>query len=681
MDTREAITLLRKRIAEEIFRQDRKHVHENEIKQLIAAINDDLLNSYEKQREFISQILFVYEEYPDHFISNLFTLFLNGMNDIKSLRTEQLDLSFWEKDFDIDVVYKDFKVFLEQNMRDSQAVRLSHDLILIGDVSKSVRYLQLIHKLISHQSIRHTISADDVTGVMLQLWMARNIARAIDRKELFYFLTSIFLDGLHHTQNYQFARDIAEECLICAYKDGMPEYGYYLSFKVFAATSSSITALHYALVANTAFMRKGVLSDYVLKNYFWEAIKFARNIKLIPFAISLFENRPLNVSYSIYENNKLHHAYYSSLFYLKDKQLPGQIINYIDKTKEDIIETGEHEVLPWLSLLLTIKKNYSSNDYDAEHTERYIELFRRIVTPQNYDKIHTTLFGELNETSAALRKALLSLSFTRNPSDFITDNKLALQVSHRNILQSFHKEDVEAYLLSMILQSDFSIVFKDKETQLIMPIHESYKSKNFEEEYYTPAFLKSFIQAHIECDILWLGTDNHKILPLYYCNQQFSFLNDRVRNLIDAFTYARDNIKYLPLKTRTEKGAEKLFEDYAQEESFLKKDISFLSLPIQPEQPLLLIKDIESSAFPHNLITTQNDFVSNLVPVCNVMSLEWLIETTTVNLPSHPSTSIWIPIESGDCADCYDACKNGRGVFKIQYYGTSKDFTGSAFRI
>lgn len=205
----------------------------------------------------------------------------------------------------------------------------------------------------------------------------------------------------------------------------------------------------------------------------------------------------------------------------------------------------------------------------------------------------------------ALKKSLLSLTYTRNPSDFVTDNKAALQMSHRNILESFRQENVLGYLLSMILQSDLSIVFKDKETQLILPVHESIKLKDFEKEYYTSEFLKDFILKQKGFDILWLGTDNYKILPLYFSFENFAFLKDKERSLYEASVYTRDIIKKLPLQTRTERGDGKFFEDYAQEEDSIKKEINFFELPIKPTQTLLLIKDIELSSFPHNLITTQ----------------------------------------------------------------------------
>lgn len=641
---------LQKLINEEVHLHNRKHVHAAEIRQIILKIAEDMLTGYDSQRESVSRLLSVYEENTYHILGLLIPMFLGGLEELKKLQIEPLDLSFWDAPFDIDEVSKDFLSFYEGNLTRGKAIRLSEDVALSIDVATAGRFLRLIHKLITPVTIKQRLNADDASSIIMQLWIGRNIARAINRKEIFYFLTSIFLDSLHFNQNYQFARDVAEECLICFYKDEMPGFGYYFSFKVFASTASSVTALHYAIIANIALLKQNDITDYLLKNYYWEAIKFFRNLLLIPFAVSLFENRPRNVSYTSYESNKFFHAYYSTLFYTKDKKMPSEVLDYIDKNKEVIIATGEHEVLPWLAMLFNIKKNYTPAEYDEPHLNQFVELFRRVVSDENYNRFYKSLFGSLEDLSAELKECLLNLTFTRNPSDFVTDNKLALQVSHRNILESFKIENVEGYLLSMILQSDFSIVFKDKDTKLLLPIHESYASKDFEKEYYTPEYLKLFISRQRQMAILWLGTDNHVILPLYCANENYVFLKEKERSLHDAIVFARDIIKVLPLATRTKEKSsyEKVYEDYKLEEDNLKKELDFISMLFEPEGTLLLIKDIVLSSFPHNLITTPKDFISNLVPVANIMSLEWFLENQVDTPFKNPRKAIWIPVESGD---------------------------------
>lgn len=148
----------------------------------------------------------------------------------------------------------------------------------------------------------------------------------------------------------------------------------------------------------------------------------------MPYAISFFENRPRNVTCTTYDLNKFHNAYFSTLLWIKDERLPSLILDYIDKHKEEIIENDEHEVLPWLAMLFNVKKNYRENEYDIDHLNRYIDLFKPIVSSQNYSKPYNTFFGELKDVMDDLKKCLVNLTFTRNPSDFVTDNQLMVNV-------------------------------------------------------------------------------------------------------------------------------------------------------------------------------------------------------------------------------------------------------------
>ncbi|MEQ1555136.1 MAG: hypothetical protein ABL929_13205, partial [Ferruginibacter sp.] len=502
----ESIKELKTLLQEEIHFHNGNNVHQSEITNLISKINDFLLVDYESQREYIPDLLAVYEDTSDHIITLLILNFLNELDKLKTLPTSELDLDFWNNEFDIEQTSREFNALLEKNLKKGEGIRLSNDNSFDIDSITGGRYLRFIHSMLSYHTMQVNLNNDDFTAIIIQLWAARNIAIAINRKEIFYFLCSIFFDGLHYNQNYQFARDFAEECLICSYKDDAKEYGYYLCFKVFGGAASAVTALHYATVANIVFRKKNFISEYTLKNYYWESIKYFRNIQLIPFAISLFDTRPTHVNYSQYELNKFYNAYFSCLLFTKDKNMPDLVFSYINKSKEYIINTGEPEALPWLATLYNIKKNYTVDEYDEIQMNQYEELFKRIIRPINFQKIHSNLFGNIEELDIELRKCLLRLSYTRSQSDFVTDNKIAINLSHINILKSFQNENIIGYLLSMILQSDFSIVFKDKYVNKVMSISESYAAKEFEKEYYTPEFINTFIIEN-NYNILWLGTD------------------------------------------------------------------------------------------------------------------------------------------------------------------------------
>src|SRR5437867_999471 len=133
MHTKEKIIKLRKLIEEEIYLHNSKRIHEVELNQLISSINQDLLINYETQREFISQFLYVYEINGEHVVDILFHRFVNGLENLKQLSIVPLDLNFWEGEFDIDAVSKEYKSFLKEKMTEVKEIRLSNNLDFIID--------------------------------------------------------------------------------------------------------------------------------------------------------------------------------------------------------------------------------------------------------------------------------------------------------------------------------------------------------------------------------------------------------------------------------------------------------------------------------------------------------------------------------------------------------------------
>lgn len=650
MTTEEKIMLFKKLTDDEIFIHERKHVNEIKLTSLLKEIHSDLLIDYDTQRKYIPGLLSILEESADHTIGFLIHLFLNGLYDLKKLKIMPLDLSFWDNDEIEDKTYKEFVSLMEQHQIQSQNIRMSNDVVLSIDKIQAGKFLRCAHNIIGSKALMHNFDGVDATTHLMILWITRNIAININRKDIFYFILSTFFDALIFNEDYQFARDLAEESLICSYKDDVKEFGYYLSFKVFGNSSSGVTALQYALVSNSIFLKKGIISDYVLKHYYWEAIKFMRNLKIIPIATEIFANRPTNVNYTNYELNKLHNAYFSCLFFSQDIKLPSMALEYIDKIKEDIFQSGEREALPWLAMLFNIKKNYSEEIYDSKHLNNFISIFKTVVSSENFDKLHKNLFGKSNDIIPSLKKSLLKLSNTRNETDFTTDNKVALQKSHLNILQSYIEENVEGYLLSMILQSDLSITFKNIKSPYFIKVSDIYEDRKFEDKYYSAEFLNSFILEQKESDILWLGADNHLILPLFYCNQIYTFLKDKERNLSIVATYAKNSIHTLPHSAihANKRKHEKFFEDYEKEEKQIICDVNFFNFNLQSKNSLLIIKDIELSTFPHNLITNDNSIICLSRVISNIMSLEWYVENKGALLKPNFTKQIWIPTDSQD---------------------------------
>ena len=92
-------------------------------------------------------------------------------------------------------------------------------------------------------------------------------------------------------------------------------------------------------------------------------------------------------------------------------------------------------------------------------------------------------------------------------------------------------------------------------------------------------------------------------------------------------------------------------EEYINQSNEVKKELQSFSLLINKNiESIYLVKDLEISGYPHNLLLDENkNFIALRMPITNVLSTEWLLfRTKNSILLRNYSKSIWIPIESGD---------------------------------
>lgn len=304
-DINDKISLLKKLLDEEIYDLKGKRNNEEKILQLIYQINLILLSDYDIQRQHVSTLLTVFEDRLEHVLPILAFLFLNSLEDSKSLIIKPLKTEFFEVEFDIEAVAADYFPFFKEILKGHRVAgfRISDNIDITIEEQLGLRYLSFLNKLISSQSTNFQLDLSDVNSIMLNLMIARNICNQINRKELFYFMVVVFFDALFINQKYQLARNIAEECLLCSYNDDVKELGYYISFIVFARTSNSTKALHYGLLSLKILQSKGEIYNRLIKNFYYESIKFMREINFIEYAVKLYYEKPTNVEYDDYEQN------------------------------------------------------------------------------------------------------------------------------------------------------------------------------------------------------------------------------------------------------------------------------------------------------------------------------------------------------------------------------------------
>lgn len=329
------------------------------------------------------------------------------------------------------------------------------------------------------------------------------------------------------------------------------------------------------------------------------------------------------------------------------------ISEYLDRYREEIIASGVASVLPWLSTLYNITKNYSTEESPGIETcNIYIKLFESIVPEKSTRRTKDILNGSLPNLITHLTTSLVKLASTRYEIDFTTDNALARTISNQVIELAFAERNHVGYLLGMIVNADYSIVFKEKDLAPISTI----KNENleFDHFYYSPEVIKDFLAENSFDTFLWLGTDIHQVLPMLYFDKKFQFLDNSRCRISEIISWCNIHLNELPFENDkiliNGSKAAKTKVDFENESKELAESLKFSGSISGKTNRILITKDYELSIFPHNLLLDDSSaFCASSTPIFNILSPEWLLNKSKLGqMCMNYKSSIWIPLETQD---------------------------------
>lgn len=628
---------------------------EVEIIELIRSITEEILSGYEIQKEHIASLLAVYERHNSKSIAYLLYLCDHLSDRVQSLPVLNTTTSEIANPSDTPEVLRVMeKVYKELQNTGGNVIRLSSDFNLPLEYWEKETFISLTNFMLNTQAKRDQFEDDDLISTLKNLSIVRSLAKSMGRIEQFYLLLRSFFDLLQRHEMFQLARDMAEECLVCGYKDGMEDVAYAQVLKVYANTAAVPPALHYCIGSMVFQLNKNRIVDFSYKGIVTSLMRLYRNAGLNNLAKEVFEKRSGRITFEGYEKRSLFHTYVSTLLPVRDPSAPQKIVDYLDQMREEIIADGETEVFPWLVLLYNISAIYDPGYDAAEECQRYRQLFEQIVPASIWKKVKDVVLPtSLDSIAGHLETSLVNLAETRDELDFTTDNTRARLISNRVIRMSFDQQDWRSYLLAMIINSDYSITFKKKTAAEVMEVR--IRQQLFNEIYHTPEEIAGFIRQLPECSIVWLGTNDQQVYPMLNTAGQFSFCKGSIFSMARFRQWINSHFATLPLEdTKTTVGGikmEKSQDDYREEEELLAGELDFTALDVCPTQNVLIVKDYEISSFPHNLLICRDrGFLMINHPVMNIMSTEWLLAKlrSPHEQQNHFSRGIWIPTETGD---------------------------------
>lgn len=633
------------------------NTHEREITQLFLNITELLGQDYQTYYRYFPDFVTLLDEHSILAVSYCLKNFENIYQAFqREISISPLDLSLIELPTDTSIAERANQE-LRRVLKKNKPISISDEPFNFDHFTKCEKELAAaayIHALESMIENPRWDNKDFETTNMLLLPL-HQLLKEIGQPEMFYHNVGSLLDRYVNAENFQPSRNLMEEVIKTAFKDSTQDLGFLVAFRVFALGHNPTATLTCGCISMMQSMLRGNdISERHFAQLYTQAIKLFRNINVLFLATKFYESRPQHLVLSAYEKRSLDNIYFSSLLKQQDERLPYLILDYLNGEREVIFASGKRESIPWLILLLQIKNRYPKGDYSSTGLGFYLQVFESIVPPEDIRKYRTLIFADNDDIKKLLKESIVKLNATFYESDFVYDNERALLNSNRCMVYAHNQKEASAFLLAMVLKSDFSLLFKGKEVP--KSIHFHIPETDLTELNATYDNAEKLVAQLPGSDegFTWIGLADKEFYQMHYIAGQFGFHVPenwdvekfaKVRN-IGYFTNLSFNetikenkqVRVLSRKEHIEQGWQ------------IISNLQFAKLSIPKQATALhLVKDMELSFFPHNLFLDQHgELISERLPVTNVLSTEWIRFRKKGGLISSFSKAIWIPTESED---------------------------------
>lgn len=634
--------------------------NESEILNSYYKILDSWINDYESYRKNIAFLLNIFERYDKHSLG--YSLYIFFQLYKQSLKLPILN-TFDSSIIDIEPSensLKNLRLVFDRSLAYKENIRISNfkaNTEGFSDTEIKEMINLLIDKL-QHDSIeKFNWHIKQVDSTLFQLAYLRAFCIEVNEIELFYYIINIFIDRLTTSEFYQIARDLSEEILISSKKDNLNFYGFFISFRVYSNQANSQAALIYGNLCLNSISKFGyVYSNKFLFEIVWQSLKFFRNVKLYPWAIDVYKSLPKSFHLTKYEEHSLDHSYFSCKLSMSDKTLTKLLFDYLNIEREDILAEGANGCIPWLMILYNMKRLNHIFDFSNSGLDFYIKLFENVVPSERIKNLKIRLFGNSEDLKVQLKESLLKLIRTRDKADFVYDNEIALTIANRSIEYGFNQNDIEAILLSMIIKSDYSIIFFNKKSNELAPIDlTEYRHDSFFDIYDNPFDILNKLKLNYSDYVIWVISSEDKLYQLTYNLDKFKLDFFRNWKFEEFQKWSLDKIPYMEfdrtIKDRYGSVRNLVEEDYELQTKQIINEIAFPNLyNIENANKVLLVKDMKVSELPHNLLLNKkNELIALESSITNIFSIEWLnLKLKEKKGKLRNDKSIFIPTEGGN---------------------------------
>lgn len=473
------------------------------------------------------------------------------------------------------------------------------------------------------------------------------IAKDLGQLESFYFLCTLICDRLVTSNEIPLVKEFLKNIQRVSFEDRMPEFGYYLNMRFCIHQTDTMQALLNANIFTSIVCKKNKLSDKTQYLFAKDLILLLTslgvaqsNIKTCQF---LLNNLPLDA----YQKNSIAITYFTARLNSGDLEIENEVLSHLNDYITDIEQTGVDLGLAYLSMLLTLQR-VSGNTL----LNPFINRIKHTIGERSNDVEIISVGSE--KTKSALIDILVSLHGITNKEDLEFSIKRCIGIAHRLFEYSTVTGDIDGFLLSMAVKTDYSI----SKIQMVANQRLNEPERQLRDKLHT---YSSHIAATFDLvedqSCIWLGDDGDKQYMLTLTKSGYSKITElntcNPFKILEQYNNIKNQLTFDDVRRIRNGESTRIVPIFPEEQEAqlldLEKELRVATLPTPPGN-ILIIKDLNFTFFPHNLFinSESNELIFRHQSITNIWGSEWFSksQTTTYKL----NISAWLPVEDGDFA-------------------------------
>ena len=541
----------------------------------------------------------------------------------------------------------DINLFLKTKIDSLQRIRLADvDSSIVVNLNGKDR-IQLFSTIVYLlQNPKKLLNDDnsDINIMLLQLRVIRSIAITDDVMPLFYQAFYNVIDRVNHSEWKQDARDLAEESLACAYKDGMSHYGFLGLMKLYAIQNDINGTLLYANSLMESLKTIKQCPKSFVFEFLWTVMKLYRTVgvkigKLTDYIKNIFDELDCSVTKTLF--------FYNTYYKMKALELPAtiqfEIETFLDKYRESIFHLGEHSAVPWYVLIKQIGEKQGL----SQALEAYLKQFQMMLSKETLNSIVMNAVNK-TDTYASLKESITKLMITRDNQNYNIDSTITVKLAKQLLPIAYQEKSQEKMLTAMAVLNDFSFVRQsfelDNEINPLeaMPIERD----KIESVYANPNGPINILRKIKDDSFIWIaeGEEGSYITTKYNQNFEFNFF-ENVRSA--GFRKSKASVQSkLIFDTYDESHHYKDINFYEVEANEINQGLSTSYFDFSHAQRLMFAKDSSYAFYPHQLFfnAKKKRLYAEDYPTANFISTEFLLQNIDKCKINGPLTkAFWSP--------------------------------------